>query len=484
MGIRAISIGRNSLTIVALGLLGACGGGSGGLSESLPDPSQMFSWTTEQKVIGFSHSSSLFSTEPIRKGSSTFPLNQASNDVKAIASAVTYQYGTNSNGTPKTGNTIDDYMLDNKVTGLLVIKNGSIALERYAMGITDSTLWDGKSVSKSVTSTLMGAALKDGYITSLSDPIEKYIPELIGSAYQGVTLRDMLRMSSGIAWNENELDPNADLPNLLKCMKTADSPTCTLNYMKARPRAIDPATGSPVQPGTVFLYSTGEAYLSGLVVQRATGMSLAEYMEKRIWQPLGMEADGNWWTWNGTSTGGSGFNATLRDYGRFGQFILNNGVLPNGVQVLPDNWMRDATTWTSASAQPQYADNGQYGYMWWFSPAYDDGLVGGTNNPDPIYVDIGAPLQNTNSPSGAVAVQSRPPVQGQPASVSDWTFAAIGIYGQMIAINQRENLVVVEFGVWDKPDPTCCTVSDSEYIASDPYNEQSVFLNAMLRALH
>jgi CubicO group peptidase (beta-lactamase class C family) len=205
-------------------------------------------------------------------------------------------------------------------------------------------------------------------------------------------------------------------------------------------------------------------------------------MQSKIWQPFGMEANGNWWleSVGGVSFGGGGFNANLRDYGRFGLFVLNNGKLANGTSVLPDNWGRDSITWTAISAAPGYGDNGTYGNMWWFNPAYDDGV----HNASPLFVNVGAPLQDTTVPTGAVAVQSRGPVQGQPGSVSDWTFMAIGVYGQMIAINQRENLVVVHWGVWDKPDPHCCDATDPAYIANNPYNEEAVFVNALTQALH
>lgn len=450
----------------------------------MPNPQKLFSWSTQEKVIGFSHSADLFSTEPFKKGTKVSPLPQADSHTQALASSTTYQYGSNPDGSPRKGNSVDDFMKNNKATALLVIKNGKIALEKYREGLDSSSVWDGKSVTKSVTSTLLGAAIKDGAVKSLDETIVTYIPELKGSVYDGMKIRDVLRMSTGVKWNENEVDPQADLSKMLRCLKEADPSSCIVSLMKSLQMASDPATGKPLKPGAVFVYNTGEAYLTGLVVQRATKMSLAQYLQKKIWQPYGMEADGNWWTQNGVATGGSGFNATLRDYGRFGQFILNNGVLPDGTHVLPDNWVHDATTWGASSAFPHYADNGMYGYMWWFTPAYDDSLVGGKNQPSPIYVDIGAPLQNTTVPTGAVPVQDRDKVQGQPGSVSDWTFAAVGIYGQFIAINQRENIVVVQWSTWDKPDPKCCEASDPQYTAENPYNEQAVLLNALIRDLH
>lgn len=472
-------------SVSAIGALSAHASAEGvtpsALQQQLPDPAQLFSWTTEQKVAGFSHSANLYGTEAFRRGTNVLALPAGSSVLKARAQAVTYQYGSSADGTLKRDNTVEDYMAHSKVTGLLVIKDGAIVLEKYAMGVNASTVWDSKSVGKSVTSTLMGVAIKDGYIKSLDDSVDTYIPELNGSAYAGVSLRNMLRMTTGVSWDENYLDPKSDIVAQLGCQRDkANTADCMLTLMQGLKRSMDPATGKPVAAGDIFNYSTGEAYLSGLVVQRATGKSLAKYLEEKIWQPFGMEADGNYWTSNGVSFGGGGFNATLRDYGRFGLYVLNEGRLSNGSATLPDHWVRDATTWTLASAEPSVSDNGQYGYMWWFSPANDDGV----HTVSPLFVDVGAPLQNTTNPAGAVPIQGRAAVQGQPGSVSDWTFAAIGVFGQMIAINPKENLVVVQWSVWDKPDPTCCDATESSYVASNPYGEESTFLNAMISALH
>lgn len=451
---------------------------------TMPDPQKLFSWSTQEKIVGFSHSSDLFSTEPFKKSTNVYPLPQADSKIQALASSTTYQYGSNPDGSPHKGNTVDDFMKNNKATALLVIKNGKVALEKYREGLDSSSVWDGKSVTKSVTSTLMGAAIKDGAVKSLDETVGTYIPELKGSVYENMTLHNLIRMSTGVKWNETEVDPQADLSKMLHCLKEAEPANCVVALMKSLHMDTDPSTGQARKPGAVFVYNTGEAFLTGLIVQRATKMNLAQYLQKKIWQPYGMEADGNWWAQKGIASGGSGFNATLRDYGRFGQFILNNGVLPDGTHVLPDNWVRDATTWNVSSVLPHFADNGMYGYMWWFSPAYDDSIVGGKNQGAPLYVDIGAPPQNTTVPTGAVPVQGRDPVKGQPASVSDWTFAAVGIYGQFIAINQRENIVVVQWSTWDKPDPKCCDANDPQYTVENPYNEQAVFLNALISKLH
>jgi len=419
-----------------------------------PDPAQLFQWTTDQKLYGFSHTADLYANEPFHAG-------KGSALIKDVPVKVNYQYG----GTTRS---VDDYVVSQKAAGLLVLKKGKVALEWYAPGINETTLWESKSVGKSVVSTLMGAALKEGKIKSLDDKVELYIPELKGSAYEGVTLRNMIRMASGVAWVEDPYeDPSTDANHILAAGLASGKAGNMLQYMKGLKRAVD-KDGKPVEQGTVWNYNTGEAFLSGLVVQRATGKTLSKYLEEKIWKPAQMEHDGLWIleSKGGVSFGGIGFNATLRDYGRFAQFVLGNGVLPNGTSALPARWVQDATTWFGPSALPDFADNGQYGYMWWFSPAFDD------------EVNQAAPL---TTKTGPVDVQKTTAKTSKVLSnrTSDWTFVAFGIYGQMIAINQLENVVVVQWSTWDNSDPV-----ELEKFPTDPYNEESVFLNAVIDALH
>ncbi|MBV8471463.1 MAG: serine hydrolase [Burkholderiaceae bacterium] len=427
-------------------------------ANALPDMASLFSWTQAERVAGFSHSADLVPTEPFTHASTPSPLPAARPALVAKAQQLSYQYGTNADGSLRRHNSVDDYMAHNKVTGLLVLKDGAVVMERYAMGIDEHSLWDSKSVGKSVVSTLFGVALHEGAIHSLDDPIDRYVPELAGSAYHGVALRHLLQMASGVAWREDYADPKSDIAALLACTKKPEA-SCILDLMKGLPRVTDSKTGAPVKPGERWNYSSGEAWLTGLVVQRATGRSLSKYLEAKIWQKMGMEADGLWMTdKNGVSIGAGAFNATLRDYGRMGQFVLAKGVLPNGEKLLPDRWMSDATRWTRASAVPDTDNKGIYGYMWWRSASADDGR----NHPSPKVVRL----------------------PGLARPVSDSTFMAEGVYGQMIAINPPEKLVVVEWSVWDKPDPTCCDEKDPEYVANNPWNEQATFVNALIQALH
>lgn len=436
-------------------------------AHRFPDPTEVLTWNPPTRIVGASHSANIYATETFHAapGCSPLPHMQAPN-VKYV-----YHRKRNEAATADAHevNDVDDYMRHENAVGLLVMKDGKIAIEKYAPGINEHTLWQSMSVAKSVVSTLVGCAVKDGTIR-LDATIDQYIPELKGSAYEGVLVQNILRMCSGVKWNEDYEDPNSDGWYVLATVLGKRMKGATLERMRSLPRDTNPDTGRPYQQGEVWHYSTGEAYLMGLALERATGVSLAKYLERKIWQPAKMEQSGVWIKEadDGGCFGGIGFNATLRDYGRFAQLVLNNGVLPDGTHLLPDNWVKDATTWVAAknSPIPGFCDNGEYGYMWWFYPAWDDGY----NVASPLTTKTGpVPLQNTTAPE-AVQLTNR---------TSDWTFSGYGIFGQMMAINPIEKTIVIQFGTWPMPDPV-----NLEKYPQDLYNEESVFVNAVIDALH
>ncbi len=248
---------------------------------------------------------------------------------------------------------LEQFLEANRIAGLLVLQHGEVKAERYRLGNTERTRWMSMSVAKSITSTLIGVALKDGLIGSLGDPVAQYVPALAGTAYDGVSVRDVLMMSSGVEWSETYTDPASDRRRLLEA-QIAQKPGGALKVMASLPRAYE--------PGTHNTYNTGETQIAAEVLRSALGEPLSDYLHDRIWQPLGMEADATWWTESpgGVEIGGSGFSATLRDYGRFGQFFLEGGDV-NGRSILPDGWTTEATT-------PKVLAGGEplaYGYLWW-----------------------------------------------------------------------------------------------------------------------
>lgn len=252
---------------------------------------------------------------------------------------------------------VDAYMAGQRSSALLILQGGKLRLERYGLDFDAAGRWTSFSVAKSFTSTLVGAAIRDGHIKSMDDKVSTYIPQMKGSAYDDVSLRQLLTMTSGIRWNEDYGDPNSDVAKFNN-HKPEDGSDALVSYLRRLPREA-PA-------GERWLYSTGETNLVGILVSQATKKPLAQYLEEKIWQPAGMEQQATWiLSKTGQEISGCCLQAAARDFARFGQFILN-GAKAGGQSVLPDGWLQQATT--------KRADIGQsgrgYGYQWW---TYDDG---------------------------------------------------------------------------------------------------------------
>lgn len=300
-----------------------------------------------------------------------------------------------------------DRILDlNRVAAILVLDSGRVALERYRYGNTPRTRWMSMSIAKSITSTLIGAAVREGRIAAITDPVTKYVPALAGSAYDGVSVRDVLMMASGVQWSERYTDPTSDRRRLLEA-QIAQRPGGLLDVMRSLPRAAP--------PGTKNVYSTGETQVAAEIVRGATGRSLSEYLSERIWQRAGMETEARWWidSSDGIEIGGSGLSATARDFGRFGLFILDDGIV-GADTILPAGWVREATT-------PKVLKDGTprlYGYLWWT----------GTT----------------------------------PDAKRDEAYNAQGIHGQYLYINPTTRTVIVVLSA--QPHPTLGSVVDEERI--------------------
>ncbi|MBL0170320.1 MAG: serine hydrolase [Gemmatimonadaceae bacterium] len=288
-----------------------------------------------------------------------------------------------------------DYLRLNRVAGLLVLKDGRVKLERYQFGNSARTRWMSMSVAKSVTSTLIGVALKDGAIASLSDPVTQYVPVLTGSAYEGVSIRDVLLMASGVRWNETYTDPASDRRRLLEAQLSLKAGSAMV-LMAALPRISE--------PGTANTYNTGETQVAAEILRKAVNEPLATYLSEKIWSRFGMESEAKWWldAPDGVEIGGSGLSATLRDFGRFGLFVLGDGVV-NGRSILPAGWVAEA-------GSPKTLRGGKaldYGYLWW-----------------------------TGTTSSRLA---------------DRAFAAEGIHGQFLYINPAAQVVIVVQSAQPKP---------------------------------
>lgn len=345
----------------------------------LPRDMNVLFWTQDQRDLAFRMFDTVAPAHVIRAGTNPLALQQGP--------AINPSWDADGRRW-----SVDDHMADQRLAGLIVIQDGKIRLERYGLGFSARGRWTSFSVAKSFTSTLVGAAIQDGRIASLNDPVTRYIPELAGSGYDGVTVAQLMSMQSGVRWNEDYTDPNSDVAlfNLQQPENGLDPVTA---YMRRLPRAHE--------PGTHWNYNTGETNLIGVLVERATGKTLADYLTEKVWQPFGMEANAAWvLNSGGREISGCCLSISLRDYGRFGMFALAGG-RAGGQQIVPQGWFE--------AAGHKQADIGRpgagYGYQWW---TYDDG-----------------------------------------------SYAAQGIFGQGIFIDPARKLVIAGVGNWPTAtDPT------------------------------
>jgi CubicO group peptidase (beta-lactamase class C family) len=352
----------------------------------------------EIQVQTFRNIDRLFPTRTIRHGAHVYPLPKSNVPLRGVEFAsVGKKYD------------IYDYISLNRVSGLLVLKNGNVAFERFELGNKETTRWMSMSMVKSMSSTLVGVAIRDGYIRSIDDPVKHYLPTLAGSAYEGVTIRNLLQMASGVKWDETYTNPASDRRRMLEA-QLAGRPGSILELMRALTRAGE--------PGTIWNYNTGETHVVRELIRAAVKRPVAQYLSERLWSKFGMESDATWWleSPDGQEIGGSGLSATLRDYGRFGLFFMNGGVV-EGEKILPESWVPEA-----GSSKMIGGKNVNYGYMWWIPDA--------SANP----VHRGALL-------------------------------ARGIFGQFIYLNPAEKIVIVVWSARPKPTGTD-TISDEDFFAA------------------
>ncbi len=318
-------------------------------------------WTQSERDSRFAHMDRYFPVHRVARGGAVRRLHH---------------------GSPLNGAMVARYVQAEHLAGVLVLQHGRVRAEQYALGLRPATRWTSFSVTKAVTDTLAAAALQRGALHSLDDPVTRYLPEMRGSAYDDVTIRQLMLMTSGVRWNENYSSADADNVRLY----TTPVPhglNPIVEYMRHLPRAAP--------RGTRWLYNTGETDLLGVLLRRATGQTLAQQLSRTLWQRAGMEHSATWIATapgnDGEEFGGSGLSATLRDFGRFGLWVLQGG---HG--SVPRGWF------AQASQNQVQAGNAAYGYGWWPQP--------------------------------------------------DGSYAALGIFGQSILIDPGRQLVIVTLGDW------------------------------------
>jgi CubicO group peptidase (beta-lactamase class C family) len=340
------------------------------LIANLPTDTNVLFWSTPQRDALFRVLDSmpiLARSNVIESGEIVYPLPQG----KSIDIATD----------------VETYMLEQRTAGLVIIVDGKIRLEKYGLNFDEKGRWTSFSVAKSFTSTLVGAAIKDGFINSINDKVSDYIPGLKGSVYDDVSIMQLLTMTSGVKWNEDYEDRNSDVA-LFNEHKAEQGVDVTVSYMRSLSRET--------QAGKQWAYKTGETNLIGVLVSSATKRTLSDYLSEKIWAPFGMEQDASWLLGStGHEIGGCCIQASTRDFARFGLFMLG-GAIAGGNTVLPDGWVAAATTKRADIGSPGKG----YGYQWW---TYDDG-----------------------------------------------SFAAQGIFGQGIFIDPKRQLVIASNSNWPK----------------------------------
>ena len=276
---------------------------------------------------------------------------------------------------------VADFIAERKVTALVVLKNGQIVHESYHLGTGPDDRRIGWSVSKSFLSALAGIFVEEGVIESLNDPVTKYVPELVGSAYDGATIKNVLQMSSGVTFNEDYLDFHSDINRMGRIIALGGSMDGFAAGLSERSAA----------PGERWQYVSIDTHVLAMVLRGATGASVTELMGVKIITPLGLESEPYYLTDAfGVAFALGGLNMTTRDFARFGQMIANGGRW-NGQQIVPADWIAVSTV-PSANTEPGMTG---YGYQWWI-----------------------------------------------PVGAGPGQFMARGIYGQYIYIDRPRNLVI------------------------------------------
>ena len=328
--------------------------------------------------------------------------------------AVTYRYRD-------TNYTLTDYLERQRATGLLILKNGEIVAEHYRYGRKDDARYLSFSVAKSVTALLVGMALERGHIASLDDKAEKYTKALAGSPYGATTVRQLLRMSSGLTFTER-YDNKDDIARLTRATAGnafAGTPTDVLKSITER--------HSPA--GQKFVYASGETDVLGRILTGATGKNMGDLTRDWLWQPLGSEHDAYWRIGaDGQEMAYGYFNASLRDWARLGLMVANDGKVGDK-QLLSREFLLDAT---DPARQPEAFKPRKaspytgYGYQFWLLP------------------------------------------------MKERTFAMLGVHGQTIYMQPASGIVAVITSAWEqasgRQDP-------------QPSEERDAFWRGVLRSL-
>ena len=338
---RALRLGLGLLLILLL----AAGGGYLWLRNS-PYWAGVTLFSEANRVENFRAMDTVFPARDVPAGGEVWAFETA---LRPLPETYRFEGGTHS---------VAAFLDETMTTGLLVAQGGTITYEAYLLGADAQSRFTSWSMAKSVLSALIGIALEEGHIASLQDPITDYIPELMGSGYEGVTIEDALTMSSGVGFDEDYDNPLSDVNRLFFTLAAGRPMTETLATLE-----------SVRAPGSYNDYISSDSIALGLVLEAATGMPNETYLATRLWQPMGAEQAAFW------NTGRAGpvlpfccLNATLRDYARLGRLFLEDGAR-DGVQIVPRDWVALSTRPSAPRLEPGPNPDSfwtfGYGYHWW-----------------------------------------------------------------------------------------------------------------------
>ena len=246
------------------------------------------------------------------------------------------------------------YLDSSGTTGLVVIQNDTLVYEKYFRGFEAGKSHISWSVAKSFVSALMGIAVDEGYIKSVNQRVEEYCPELAGSGYEGVEIKDVLQMADGVGFDEDYGDFKSDINRWGRGFAVGASQD---KFAASLVREVE--------PGTLHHYVSINTHVLGMIIKAATGLPLSQYMEEKIWKPLGMQDKAYWLIDNkGMEVALGGMNISTRDFARLGQLYLQNGMWL-GSQLISEDWIRASVTPDAPHLQPGTAEPFGYGYQWW-----------------------------------------------------------------------------------------------------------------------
>ena len=301
-------------------------------------------------VGSYSHYDSIWPFHLVAKAPSPAPLRRAPAEI-----APTYRFRGKDH-------TLDDYLAHNPVTGLLIARDDTILYEHYQYARTEQDRLLSQSMAKTIVGMLIGIAIGEGRIHSVDDLAQAYVPELRGTEFGQTSLRALLHMASGVAFREDYVDRSADNFKLDRVLfrPTGDDAAHAVAMFNTR----------EAPPDTHFKYGGVQTEVLGLVLTHAVGMSAAAYLQSRIWQPMGAEADASWTIdHDGQEVAFCCFSAVLRDWARLGLLLAHDGAIGTH-QIIPRQWLLDATTApTDSLFAPRRATPFMgYGYQVWLFP--------------------------------------------------------------------------------------------------------------------